>query len=144
MKAGAAVVSVRKMHEGDAAAVSAIAAAAGDAARDLTSAVARDPHSVRVVHMGHEVIGAFLLAELQDRVEEVSCITLNDAGRRSGAEPLVLDYVVRTARFSQKAAVDVVPSADSSEPGFLKALGFERSAGTKGEGERYRLRLKGK
>jgi len=138
------LVSVRKMHAGEEPAVAAVARAGGDAARELAAAVASDPHAVRVVHMGAEVLGAFLVADLKDQVEQVSCITLSDEGRRTGAEPLVVDYVVKAARFSRKRAVEVVAPPGSSEARHLEALGFVRSVETDGEGARYRLNLRGK
>jgi hypothetical protein len=132
------------MHTHEAAAVTAVAAAGGESARPLALAVAADPHHVRVVHMGHEVLGAFLLADLPGHVEEVSCITLNDEGKRAGAEPLLLDYVVKAARFSRKRAVEVVTWKGSAEEAHLSALGFQRAEDGGEAGLRYRLKLRGK
>jgi hypothetical protein len=130
------------MHANEVSAVVAVAEAGGEAARPLRAAIDSDPHRVRVVHIGHEVLGAFLLAELADHVEEVSCITLTEGGRRSGAEPMLLDYVVKAARFSRKHAVEVVAAPGTAEAVHLEAIGFARV--TSSLPARYRLKLRGK
>ncbi len=142
--AGEGLVSVRKMHSEEASAVLAIATAGGEGARELDRALAEDPHAVRVIHIGHEVLGAFLLNELPGHVEQVSCITLNEEGKRSGAEPLLLDYVVKAARFSRKEAVEVVARSDSVEAAHLLATGFAPAGEAPGGRTRYRLTLKKK
>lgn len=132
------------MHANEVAAVKLVADAAGDAAGPLRAAVDQNPHAVRVIHIGHEVLGAFLLTDMPGHVEELSCLTLTDEGAGSGAEPLVLDYVVKAARFSRKKAIEVVAPPDSAEAVHLGALGFV-DAGEAGAGrQRYRLTLKKK
>lgn len=132
------------MHGNELAAVTRVVEAAGEGAAPLRDALAKDPHSVRVVHIGHEVLGAFLLSYLPGDVEEVSCLTLNEEGTNSGAEPLVLDYVVKAARFSRKKAVEVVAAPGSSEAVHLEALGFAKSGDASGGRARWRLALRGK
>ncbi len=138
------MVSVRKMHADEVSEVTAVADAGGKAARLLRQAVTDDPHAIRVVHMGSEVLGAFLRAEIKDQVEEVSCLTLNEEGRRTGAERALLDYVVKAARFSRKRAVEVLAVPRSSEALHLESMGFDARGPLEGELARYRLVLRGK
>ena len=135
------MVSVRKMHQEEAAEVRKIGQGAGELGAPLVKASSTAPHSVRVVHIGHEVLGAFILNELEGGVEEVEALTLNDEGRKTGAERTVIDYVVSAARFARKKAVEVVAPPGTEEARHLEALGFA-GKGAAGLRRRYRLDLK--
>jgi len=96
---------------------------------------------VRVVHIGTEVLGAFILNELEGGIEEIEALTLNEEGRKTGAERTVIDYVVSAARFARKRAVEVLAPPGTEESRHLEGLGFAVKA-SGGALKRYRLDLK--
>jgi len=129
------------MHHDDAPHVKTIGEGAGPSGAPLVKASQGAPHSVRVVHIGHEVVGAFILNELEGGIEEIEALTLNEEGRKTGAERTVIDYVVSAARFARKRAVEVLAPPGTEESRHLEGLGFA-AKGTGGALKRYRLDLK--
>ncbi len=136
------MVSVRKMQADEAGQIAAVAKEAASGGAVLASALASHPERVRVVHMGHELLGAFVLAELEGGVEEISGLALRAEGLSAGAERAVVEYVVGAARFARKRAVEVVAHPHSPESRHLEREGFRPSGqGTKDE-QRYRIDVK--
>jgi hypothetical protein len=129
------------MRHDEADAVKKIGLSAGPDGAPLVKASLAAPHSVRVVHMGHEVLGAFILNELDGGIEEIEALSLNEEGRKTGAERTVIDYVVSAARFAHKSAVEVLAPPGTEESRHLEGLGFAVK-GSGGALKRYRLALK--
>lgn len=136
------MVSVRKMHPDEAAKIAEVANEADSGGKALSLALSLRPERVRVVHFGHELLGAFVLMELEGGIEEISGLTLRPEGLSAGAERAVVEYVVGAARFARKKAVEVVAHPHSAESRHLEREGFLPSGkGTKDE-QRYRIEVK--
>jgi hypothetical protein len=121
---GLPIVEVRRMHPYEAKEVLDAAKGATPEAAPLTDAVAHHPERVRVAHIGHEHVGAFVLTELDGGVEELSGLALTEEGLRSGAERAVVEYVVSAAKFGGKRALEVVAPEGSAEARHLLSEGF--------------------
>jgi hypothetical protein len=115
---------------------------AGPSSAPLTAAIANTPERVRVVHMGAEYLGAFVLSELQGGVEEVSGLSLTEEGLKTGAERAVLSYVLHAAKFARKRAVEVVAPPGSAEARHLEEEGFRPMGEASGGSRRYRVEVK--
>lgn len=136
------MVSVRKMRPNEAGEIAAVAKEADSGGAVLAAVLSEHPERVRVVHMGHELLGAFVLSELEGGVEEMSGLALRAEGLSAGAERAVVEYVVGAARFARKKAVEVVAHPNSAESRHLEREGFRPSGkGTKDE-QRYRIEVK--
>ncbi len=135
------MVSVRKWHPKDMGAVTATAAK-GPARVVLEEALSNEPALVRVVHVGEEVVGAFVLRDLKGGVEEVSGLHLTSEGQSVGAERAALEYVVSAARFAHKSAVEVIAPTGSGEARHLVELGFHKVSEMEGNLVRYRFELR--
>ncbi len=130
------------MHPTEADEVLAAARGAKPPAAPLTDAVAHHPERVRVAHIGHEHVGAFVLTELDGGVEELSGLALTDEGLRSGAERAVVAYVVSAAKFGGKRALEVVAPEGSAEARHLIAEGFHAQGDPARGLARFRIDLK--
>jgi hypothetical protein len=130
------------MAAGETEAVRLHAKDAGASAAPLEAAIGRSPERVRVVHMGAEYLGAFVLSELQGGVEEVSGLALTDEGLKTGAERAVLSYVLHAARFARKRAVEVVAPVGSPEARHLEQEGFRPVGEASSGSRRYRVEVK--
>jgi hypothetical protein len=108
----------------------------------LEDAVSNEPALVRVVHIGEEVVGAFVLRDLKGGVEEVSGLHLTSEGASAGAERAALEYVVSAARFAHKSAVEVIAPSNSGEARHLVGLGFRKVSDMDGSLVRYRFELR--
>jgi len=135
------MVSVRKWRPQDKGAVTSTAAK-GPARVVLEDAVSNEPALVRVVHIGEEVVGAFVLRDLKGGVEEVSGLHLTSEGSSAGAERAALEYVVSAARFAHKSAVEVIAPSNSGEARHLVELGFHKVGDMDGSLVRYRFELR--
>ena len=130
------------MHPEEAGEIAAVAKEASSGGAVLAAVLSEHPERVRVVHMGHELLGAFVLTELESGVEEISGLALRAEGLSAGAERAVVEYVVGAARFARKKAVEVVAHPHSAESRHLEREGFRPSGkGTKDE-QRYRIEVK--
>lgn len=130
------------MHPHEAAEVLRAAKGAKPPSEALEEAVAKHPERVRVAHLGHEHTGAFVIAELEGGVEEITGLAMSDVGRSSGAERAVIEYIVGAAKFGGKRAVEVVAPEGSAEARHLVAEGF-RPFGAPAHGlARFRIDLK--
>lgn len=136
------MVHVRKMRPGEAETLKRTALNAGPRGSPLLEAVAGHPERVRVAEMGGEVLGAFVLTELQGGVEELSGMNINEEGRKTGAEGAIIEYVVHAARFGGKRAIEVVAETGSAEARRLEAEGFEPKDEPRAGEKRYRMNLK--
>jgi len=131
------------MHPEEPEEIARVAKAAKPPASALLAALQDAPEHVRVVAMGHELLAAFVLAELPGGVEEISGLAFSEAGMSAGAERAAVEYVVGAARFGGKKAVEVVARTGSAEARHLEREGF-KPAGKAAAGEqRFRLALKG-
>ncbi len=136
------MVSVRKMQADEAGAIADVAKEAESGGGALEACLAAHPERVRVVHIGHELLGAFVLTELDGEVEEISGLALRAEGLRAGAERAVVEYVVGAARFARKKAVEVVAHRDSAESRHLEREGFRPSGKGTADEQRYRIDVK--
>jgi hypothetical protein len=133
------VVSVRKMAVAEADAVHKHAEKGGPSSSALLEALAAHPESVRIVHIGAEYLGAFVLTELKGGVEEVSGISLTEEGLKTGAERAVISYVLHAAKFARKKSVEVLAAAGSPEALHLEAEGFKASGAAEGGSRRFKI-----
>jgi len=136
------LVSVRKMHPNEAEQIEAVAREAASGGAVLAKALQEHPERVRVVHMGHELLGAFVLTELEGGVEEIAGLALRAEGLSAGAERAVVEYVVGAARFARKKAVEVVAQPHSAESRHLEREGFRPSGKGSQDEQRYRIEVK--
>ena len=136
------MVSVRKMAGHEAAEVAREAREADPKAPALEEALAAHPDRVRVAEIGHERVGAFVLAELEGGVEEISGLALTLSGRSAGAERAVVEYVVHAAKFGGKRAVEVLAPEGSAEARHLLREGFHAEGGPAKGLVRFRIDLK--
>lgn len=136
------VVTVRRMHAHEGALVLEAARASKPRAAALEEAVGSHPDRVRVLHLGHEHAGAFVLTDLAGGVEEISGFALTPVGMSAGAERAVVEYLVNAAKFGGKRAIEVLAPVDSAEGRHLAREGF-RPMGAAAEGlQRFRIDLK--
>ena len=130
------------MHPHEADEVLGAARKAKPRAAALEEAVAQHPDRVRVAHLGHEHVGAFVLAELEGGVEEISGLAITETGVSSGVERAVVEYIVHSAKFGGKRAVEVVAPEGSAEARHLVAEGFRPSGAAEKGFARFRVDLK--
>jgi hypothetical protein len=136
------LVFVRKMAAHESADVARAAKEANPKAPALEEALSVHPERVRVAEIGHERVGAFVLAELEGGVEEISGLALTEIGLRAGAERAVVEYVVSAAKFGGKRAVEVIAPEGSAEARHLLQEGFHAEGGPLKGLVRFRIDLK--
>jgi hypothetical protein len=108
----------------------------------LADAVDQHPERVRVAHLGHEHVGAFVLTDREGGVEEISGLALTEVGVSSGAERAFVEYIVHAAKFGGKRAVEVVAPEGSAEARHLVGEGFRPFGAPQGGLARFRIDLK--